>query len=181
MRIGRKEDGAALVEFALIAVVLFTLLFGIIEFGLAFRDWLSVTSSTREGARVAAAAGNAPDADCAILNAMTGPLLAVPTDSADTFRVFIYKANVDGSMSGAFQLFVPDEGAALNPVACNQSWDLVTNGYPAASRNVTFSNLDTVGVRIEFVHQWVTNLFPANADWTDDSIMRMEPKSFSGP
>jgi hypothetical protein len=181
MRIHHRDDGAALVEFALVSLVLFTILFGIVEFGLAFRDWLSVTSSTREGARVAAAAGNDPDADCAILNAMTGPLLAVPTDSADTFRVFIYKANADGSMSGSFQEFVPDEGAALNPVACNQSWDLVANGYPPASREVTFDNLDTVGVRIEFVHQWVTDLFPFNPNWTDDSIMRMEPKSFSGP
>ena len=182
MRIHSKDDGAALVEFALIATLLFTILFGIIEFGLAFRDWLSVTSSTREGARVAAAAGNEPDADCAILNAMTGPLLAVPTDDADTFRVFIYKANNDGSISGEFQEFTANDGTSLDPVDCNKSWDRVTNGYPPANRKVTFDDLDTVGIRIEFTHQWVTGFFPGgNPDWTDDAIMRMEPKSFASP
>jgi Flp pilus assembly pilin Flp len=45
------EDGAALVEFALILPVLAVLLFGILEFGKLFNYWIDETHLTAEGAR----------------------------------------------------------------------------------------------------------------------------------
>lgn len=55
-RRGRRhgERGAALVEFALIAPVLFLVLFGIIEFGIALNDYQSIRHGVRDGARQAA-------------------------------------------------------------------------------------------------------------------------------
>jgi Flp pilus assembly protein TadG len=50
----RKEQGVALVEFALVAPLLFLLLFGIVEFGWAFVQYLDVRHGAREGARLAA-------------------------------------------------------------------------------------------------------------------------------
>ena len=50
----RHEDGASAVEFALIAPLLFMLLFGIIGFGLAFLRVQSIRTAVREGGRVAA-------------------------------------------------------------------------------------------------------------------------------
>lgn len=50
----RREGGAALVEFALIAPVLFLVLFGIIEFGIALNDYQSIRHGVRDGARQAA-------------------------------------------------------------------------------------------------------------------------------
>ena len=50
----REDDGAAAVEFALIAGVLFMLLFGMLQFGLAFWQVQNLRSATREAARVAA-------------------------------------------------------------------------------------------------------------------------------
>ncbi len=49
----RSERGAALVEFALVAPLLFLLLFGIVEFGMAFNDFIAVRNGSREGARTA--------------------------------------------------------------------------------------------------------------------------------
>jgi hypothetical protein len=49
-----SESGAAAVEFALVAVLLFMLVFGIIEFGFAFHAWDATSNAAREGARVAA-------------------------------------------------------------------------------------------------------------------------------
>lgn len=49
-----RSRGAALVEFALIAPLLFALLFGIVEFGWAFLQFLDVKHGAREGARLAA-------------------------------------------------------------------------------------------------------------------------------
>ena len=50
----RRHRGAVLVEFALVAPLLFVLLFGIIEFGFAFVQWLDVRHGARETARLVA-------------------------------------------------------------------------------------------------------------------------------
>jgi Flp pilus assembly protein TadG len=48
------DSGAAAVEFALIAMLLFTLLFGILQFGLWFWCWQTGAHAAREAARFAA-------------------------------------------------------------------------------------------------------------------------------
>ncbi len=50
----RSERGAAMVEFALIAPVLFVLIFGIVDFGRALFLLNNLTAAVREGARLAA-------------------------------------------------------------------------------------------------------------------------------
>lgn len=42
-----------MIEFAIVALLLFTLLFGIIEFGWIFNGYVTLTSAAREGARQA--------------------------------------------------------------------------------------------------------------------------------
>jgi Flp pilus assembly pilin Flp len=53
----RGEDGAAAVEFALIVGLLAMLIFGMMEYGLAFWQLQNLRASAREGARVAAIGG----------------------------------------------------------------------------------------------------------------------------
>ena len=50
----KRDEGAALVEFAVVATLLFMLLFGIIEFGRAYSMQVQLTNAVREGARAAA-------------------------------------------------------------------------------------------------------------------------------
>jgi Flp pilus assembly pilin Flp len=50
----RNEDGAAVVEFALVAPLLILLLFGIMDFGRAFYTVNNIISAVREGARYGA-------------------------------------------------------------------------------------------------------------------------------
>ena len=57
----RSLEGAAAVEFALIASILFMVLFGIIEFGRLFSELEVLNSAAREGARAAAVRGTADD------------------------------------------------------------------------------------------------------------------------
>ena len=52
-KVGR-EDGAAAVEFAIVATLFFMLVFGIIDFGFAFHSWNNAANAAREGARKAA-------------------------------------------------------------------------------------------------------------------------------
>ncbi len=51
VRLPRKQRGAELVEFAITSLLLFLLLFGIIEFSVALFDKATVTNAAREGAR----------------------------------------------------------------------------------------------------------------------------------
>jgi Flp pilus assembly pilin Flp len=53
MMTGKEQEGAAAVEFALLLPLLVLLLFGIIEFGLAFNARIQATNAAREGARMA--------------------------------------------------------------------------------------------------------------------------------
>lgn len=50
---GNKQRGVAAVEFALIAVLFFSILFGIIEFGRVLFTWNAAVEATRYGARTA--------------------------------------------------------------------------------------------------------------------------------
>lgn len=54
MRTSSRERGATLVEFAILAPLLVTLLLGIIEFGWLFSQNIDVRHGAREGARLAA-------------------------------------------------------------------------------------------------------------------------------
>ena len=58
----KNERGAALVEFAIVAILLFVLLFGIIDYGLLFKNYLALNQVAREGVRILAV-GGVPDID----------------------------------------------------------------------------------------------------------------------
>ena len=57
----RREEGQALVEFALVLPLFVTLVFAIIQFGIAFHDYLVLTDAVRAGARTAAVSRTTPD------------------------------------------------------------------------------------------------------------------------
>jgi Flp pilus assembly protein TadG len=49
-----REEGQAIVEFALVLPLLAFLIFGIFQFGVAFHNYLAITDAARVGARAAA-------------------------------------------------------------------------------------------------------------------------------
>ncbi len=53
-RLARSGRGQSLVEFALVLPILLIMIFGIIDFGMGLRSYISLTNATREGARFAA-------------------------------------------------------------------------------------------------------------------------------
>jgi Flp pilus assembly protein TadG len=52
-RLKKDEHGAELVEFAIVALLFFILIFGIINFGWIFHGYITLTGAAREGARMA--------------------------------------------------------------------------------------------------------------------------------
>ena len=79
----RRHEGQDLVEFALVAPLLFLLLFGILEFGVAVWRYNTVANAAREGARAAVNYGladrsaDAKAAACGYLNRF-----GIPCDTA---------------------------------------------------------------------------------------------------
>ena len=57
----RREEGAAAVEFAIVATLFFMLVFGIIDFGFAFHSWNNTANAAREGARRGAVSSDPVD------------------------------------------------------------------------------------------------------------------------
>ena len=53
-RDGQRERGQGMVEFVLVLPIFLLLVFAIIDFGMGFHAWLTVTNSAREGARIGA-------------------------------------------------------------------------------------------------------------------------------
>lgn len=49
-----RQRGQSLVEFALVLPIFLIVVFGIVDFGMGLRGWITITSAAREGARVGA-------------------------------------------------------------------------------------------------------------------------------
>ena len=77
-----NESGAAAVEFALVASILFLFVFGIIEFGRIFSELEVMNSAAREGARAAAVRGTSDEVESAV-TAAADPYTLDATPTAD--------------------------------------------------------------------------------------------------
>ncbi len=186
LRLRRREEderGAALIEFALVFTLLLTIALGAFEYGMVFRDWLSVTVAAREGGRVAASAATFGQADCVVLEATAGALQSL--NSGTLREVHIYRSSASGSYPGAGSAFTrryrPGQPGDVGLIACSggSEWFPLQLGasWAPAARNNSGVNADWIGVRVTFDHDWITGFlwWTGTASFTDDAIFRMEP------
>jgi Flp pilus assembly protein TadG len=78
----RRESGATLVEFAIVAPVFFMMLFGIIEMGLAFHNRIVVDDAVQEAGRLGSALGNDIDTDIEILDRLAAQITSLPAQTS---------------------------------------------------------------------------------------------------
>lgn len=71
-----RQQGQAVVEFGIIALLLVSLTFAVVDFGLLLNTWLSVSASSRELARSASVGKKAPFLDTEA-KAMGGPSVSL--------------------------------------------------------------------------------------------------------
>ena len=163
----RKERGAALVEFALVAPLFFTVVFGGIEFGLMARTQLTIQDVARSAARVASIERTTPDADRAILESIQNRAGAL---NGSIERVVIFAPDTlveDVPMGCTGELAASDDDVCTvyedTDIAgiVDGSQSLPTVGFLASDRG----QLSNVGVYIEFEYRFVTGFF-------DTRIMR---------
>jgi Flp pilus assembly protein TadG len=198
---GRSGDerGSALVEFALIAPIVFLILFGIIEFGFIFKDSLTLTYMTRAGSRTGADAGNAtnPSADYQILSAIKSASGAL---SSQVQGVIIFKATGNSptlpmgcslastGVVGECNVYSAADFSQVasswasqnqNDFGCGATaWD--TDWCPStrvvsASGNGG-SGPDYLGIYISAHHSNITGFFHSMT-LTDTSVIRLEPQT----
>ena len=66
----RNEQGQAMTEFALVLPVLALLLFAVIQFGIVFNNYVTLTDATRAGARKAAVSRDDPNRGADVMAAV---------------------------------------------------------------------------------------------------------------
>ncbi|MEN8132003.1 MAG: TadE family protein [Pseudomonadota bacterium] len=103
----KNQQGTTMVEFAIIAVTLFIVLFGVIEVGRAFFVWNTVSEATRRGARLAAVCppNHTAVAEVTILNSPGGGANSPILQGLSTGNVSVEYLDEDGnSTGGAFPI-----------------------------------------------------------------------------
>jgi hypothetical protein len=168
-----------MVEMAILLPMLVLLMVGILEFGGAFKDFLTTSSAVREGTRALSALGDDPQADCIALLAAVD-VMTVSANFDDIETVEIYQADADGNQIAA-KTNVYSYGGG-DPEDCN-NWLPGSIPYPPTDRVVLVGNgpLDIVGMRITYTHNWYTGFPPFDGFITIDeqTIARLEPEGFA--
>jgi Flp pilus assembly protein TadG len=113
----RREEGAAAVEFALIVGLLAILVFGLLEYGLAFWQVQNLRAAAREGAREAAVGGDSTAIEQAMIDSSAGSLTGAesiaitPAVCDEDTRGEPIRVEITGGLSGAvqesFQVSIP--------------------------------------------------------------------------
>lgn len=186
----RGDSGAAIVEAAIVSPVLLLFIFGIFEFGFAFRDYLSVASATRDGAREASVAGNTADADYRMMRAIQRGSAALPDGAIE--RVVVFKASgpgdmpTSGCMAGTSAINVcnvyepADFNRTVDEFKCDPAYDPEPDPdryWCPFDREVSVgSGLDYVGVWIRVHHDYVTGLFGSSVTFEDVVVLKVEPQ-----
>jgi len=191
------DRGAILAESALITPLFIFIIFGIIEFGGAFRDYLTLSNAASQGTRTAAIQNNSASADWNTLQAIENASRAFPLSQIR--RVVIFKASgPTDSVSAACKtgvtgvanvcnVFLPADLAQtsapntwLCPGTASQSSNPIAF-WCSTSRKVNLSDNsnngpDYVGIYIEMTHPWITGLFGTSIVMSDTSITKLEPQ-----
>jgi len=183
----RGQQGAVLVEAALVFPVLMLIVIGIMEFGLLYTSHSTNTASSRSGARLAAteysqAGASSTQQEIAATNiaAATSADLKVLRNAVPIGMV-IYKVN-PSSANGAPYGGFPSQGMSGG---CTQQcirfqWNSSTDSMEYVSGAWTDADacgvqVDSIGVYVETRHDFVTKAIRSDAMVGSHTVMRLEP------
>lgn len=203
----RDDHGAAMIEAALVSPVFILVVFAIFEFGLAYRDVLSVGDAATDAARVGAIQG--PDvtaagetADYSVVNAVRDGLAGLDPDNIEDIVIFKAGPATDGSALS--QVPVACKGGFSSVAShCNsyptndayaalQSGDVdyfkcIVTSDPACGWNPVdridgplTADVEFLGVYVKCQHDYVTGFFGADFTIERAAIMRLEPGDLAG-
>ncbi len=183
----RGDDGVALVEAAIYMPVFLLVIFGILEFGLAFKSYLTVSNGARDGSRMASVMADRGDADFHILQDVSRATAAVedseiehiviwrPTSPSDNPPIGCMNGS-SSSGSNPCNVYTPaDFARPVEDFGCG-----VTSPdryWCPTDRNAALSDPpDYVGVWIQIRHEFSTGMFGEAKTMRDKSVLRIEPQ-----
>lgn len=184
---GADERGATLVEAAIIVPLFFLLVFGLLEFGFGFKDWLSLNHGAREAARVSVAAADDTRADILALRALEDGLVGNMLEAVSTVTIASADSPVDSSgvpVLGNIYTPVPGDACGWSPCPdpdIEPNWE-ASAAWPPSARQVVAPrspgdpDVDRVQISVAFRHDYLTGFIGDSADWTATKIMRIEPQ-----
>jgi Flp pilus assembly protein TadG len=117
----KREQGQTMAEFTLVLPVLAILLFGVIQFGIAFNNYLAVTDAVRAGARQAAVARHLPAGE---REAAVRAKVYASADGLDTSKL-----SVTVTASGAWEPGSDVTVTASYPYSINLLGKVVKDGF----------------------------------------------------
>lgn len=188
-----------MVEFALAAPLLATLMLGTIEFGMAWRDTNFIERSVQGSARVASKLANSPLADAAALRSLDASLDGLKR--ADIDKVVIFRSTTaDGTVptncknastggsppygvSTSCNVYTPAQVGASNfsgltgaqveaRTSCSGNWD--ANWCPI-NRNRSLLSPHHVGVWVRVTYNRFTGLIPGSFTIERTAVYQLEP------
>jgi hypothetical protein len=174
-----RERGAVAVEAAIVFPLLVVLTFGIIEFSLLLRDYVSVTSLVRSGVRTASTLPRDPNLFIATVQAMNRSGTALPQKSID--QLWIYKPDANGFPQGGPDFTScgndcivyrvdPNTGDLVQTEDPTRDWDpMCINACPGDPAG------DAVGVYVRANHDGITGLFFDQLPVSDFAVSKFEP------
>jgi Flp pilus assembly protein TadG len=195
---GRGDDGATIIEAAIIMPLLLLVMFGFMEYSNLFKDKMSVSNSAHDAAREASQSANFYDADFSTLYMAARSLRSL---SADVDRVIIFKASsTNDTVPPACLAVVPVAGqpnGVLN--TCNvyvgsfvtglASAERVNFGYvplgpdkydkfyPALTRSASRTVSEYVGVYIEANYDHITGAVPTPSRMKSTAVTPIEART----
>lgn len=195
MRRRRRADGergALMVEMAIVAPLLALVIAGVLEFGLAWRDNLTVANAGRAGVRTVSRGGDDRLADYETLQSVRGALNSIDPGLID-YLVIYESTTADGGPSptcaAGSTSTVPGERcnvysasdlSTLVPADFTGTTDCSTAPdrffCPVTDRETDFDiGPGYVGVHLSVNRDFITGAFPGSITITDHSVMRLEP------
>jgi hypothetical protein len=187
--------------------VVILLVFGMIEFSLALRDHVAVSSAVRVGARIASANAGAGPGDCPVAGPdLPGPVTcspatapkfaqeaanaiqragaAMPKDQID--YIFVYKANDKGfpGANGVTSMPASPEACAAVGNCVVYVWRPATSTFRFAQGGWDSTTVDacvttghTLGVYMRATHNFITGIFGDSIAIADRAVTKFEPLS----
>ncbi|MCP5030150.1 MAG: pilus assembly protein [Actinomycetia bacterium] len=171
--------------------VFLALIFGAFEYGFAFRNYLTVTSATRDSARTATTFGSDEYTDYEILQRVADNGVALP--AANIERIVVWHATgpddtvpsgcVASGQAGLCNVYeASDLTLAEDQFGCRTDRDLDRYWCPSdredSASAANGGPPDFVGIQIVFEYEFLTGLFGDKITINEGTVMRIEPGAF---
>jgi Flp pilus assembly protein TadG len=189
-RYPREERGAAIVEFAVMLPLVLLLVFGIVEFGLAFSIKLNVETAARSGARVGSGLRDDRMADYNLLQSVKS---ALNDNLSNVQYVVVYKStNASGAIPAGCSGAMPiSQNGSCNVYTGVQLSSLTAASFggatctaaqpdhfwcPTSRQAVQSVGNDYLGVLVMVKTSAVTQVFGSFFSVQANAVMQLEPK-----